>query len=55
MVWHLVNANNASGGQLPLHTGKSPDHSASLTFNVAAGKTGKLTYFYGQQHQGRHC
>ncbi len=50
--WHLVNATNASGGHFRFHTGKSPDHSASLTFNVAAGKTGKLTYYYGTSTKG---
>ena len=50
--WHLVNAANASGGHFRFHTGKSPDHSVSLTFNVAAGKTGKLTYYYGTSTKG---
>jgi hypothetical protein len=50
--WHLVNATNASGGHFRFHTGKSPDHSASLTFNVAAGKTGKLSYYYGTSTKG---
>lgn len=50
--WHLVNATNASGGHFRFHTGKSPEHSASLTFNVAAGKTGKLTYYYGTSTKG---
>ncbi|MDQ1708381.1 MAG: hypothetical protein QOJ88_1592 [Pyrinomonadaceae bacterium] len=50
--WHLVNATNASGGHFRFHTGKSPNHSASLTFNVAAGKTGKLTYYYGTSTKG---
>jgi hypothetical protein len=50
--WHLVNATNASDGHFRFHTGKSPDHSASLTFNVAPGKTGKLTYYYGTSTKG---
>jgi hypothetical protein len=50
--WHLVNASGASGGHFRFHTGKSSSHSASLTFNVAAGKTGKLTYYYGTSTKG---
>jgi hypothetical protein len=50
--WHLVNATGAGGGHFRFHTGKSPEHSASLTFNVAAGKTGKLTYYYGTSTKG---
>jgi hypothetical protein len=50
--WHLVNAANASGGHFRFHTGKSSAHSVSLTFNVAAGKTGKLTYYYGTSTKG---
>src|SRR6266545_895184 len=50
--WHLVNASNASGGHFRFHTGNSANHSASLTFNVAAGKTGKLTYYYGTSTKG---
>lgn len=50
--WHLVNATNASGGHFRFHTGNAPDHSASLTFTVAAGKTGKLTYYYGTSTKG---
>jgi hypothetical protein len=50
--WHLVNASNASGGHFRFHTGRSADHSASLTFSVAAGKTGKLTYYYGSSTKG---
>jgi len=50
--WHLVNASNASGGHFRFHTGNSANHSASLTFNVAAGKTGKLTYYYGTSTRG---
>ena len=50
--WHLVNSANASGGHFRLHTGNAPGHAATLTFNVAAGKTGKLTYYYGASAKG---
>ncbi|HZE88095.1 MAG TPA: hypothetical protein VE404_01040, partial [Verrucomicrobiae bacterium] len=50
--WHTVNAAGASGGAFRLHDGGSPGHSATLTFDVAAGKTGKLTYSYGTSTRG---
>jgi hypothetical protein len=50
--WHTVNASNASGGHFRFHTGKSPDHSATLTINVDSGRTGKLTYYYGTSTKG---
>lgn len=50
--WHTVNSTIASGGHFRLHSGKSPSHSASLTFTVAAGSTGKLTYYYGTSTKG---
>ena len=50
--WHTVNASNASGGHFRFHSGKSPDHSATLTVTVDPGRTGKLTYYYGTSTKG---
>jgi hypothetical protein len=50
--WHAVDSANAAGGHFHFHAGSSPTHSASLTFNVAAGKTGKLTYSYATSTKG---
>jgi hypothetical protein len=50
--WHLVGASNASAGHFRLHAGQSPNQSASLAFDVAAGMQGKLSYFYGTSTKG---
>ena len=50
--WHTVSKAGASGGHFRLHSGKSSTHSASLSFNVAAGRTGKLTYNYATSTKG---
>jgi len=50
--WHLANSSNASGGHFRMHNGKSPDHFASLTFDVPAGQTGTLTYSYARSTKG---
>ncbi len=50
--WHTVNKTGASGGHFRLHTGKSASHSASLSIEVAAGRTGKLTYNYAASSKG---
>ena len=50
--WHTVSSPTASNGHFRLHVGNSSAHSARLTFNVAAGKTGKLTYSYGTSTKG---
>ncbi len=50
--WHTVNATGASSGHFRMHNGSSPDHWASLTFTVDAGKTGKLTYSYATSTKG---
>jgi hypothetical protein len=50
--WHLATATGASGGHFRLHSGNSSNHSASLTFNVAPGKTGKLSYHYATSTKG---
>lgn len=50
--WHTLSDSNASQGHFRMHSGKSPDHSAKFTFNVAAGRTGKVTYFYATSPKG---
>ena len=50
--WHSVGATNASGGHFRFHSGNNPGHSASVTFTVGAGKTGKLTYYYATSTRG---
>lgn len=50
--WHEVAGENASDGTFRLHVGSSPMHSASLTFEVAEGETGTLTYHYGTSTKG---
>ncbi|HEV2826757.1 MAG TPA: sialidase family protein [Pyrinomonadaceae bacterium] len=50
--WHTVNATGASGGHFRFHSGKSPDHSATLSVTVDSGRTGKLTYYYGTSTKG---
>ena len=49
--WHTGNA-SGSAGHFRYHSGNSPDHSAKLTFSVAPGKSGKLTYHYGTSSKG---
>jgi hypothetical protein len=50
--WHTISSTSASGGHFRLHGGKSPSHAASVTFNVAAGKSGKVTYYYATSTKG---
>jgi PKD repeat protein len=50
--WHLVNDTDASGGHFRFHAGKSADHTATLTFNVASGQIGKITYYYATSPKG---
>lgn len=42
--WHTVDASGASGGHFRMHNGNASKHSLSMTVNVAAGRTGKITY-----------
>jgi hypothetical protein len=48
--WHLMTAAGASGGHFRLHNGSSG--SSSVTVNVAAGSTGKITYYYATSPKG---
>ena len=50
--WHTLSSGSASGGHFRMHNGKSPSHSAAVTFNVAAGQTGKVTYHYATSTKG---
>jgi PKD repeat protein len=50
--WHLINSTGASDGHFRYHTGNSPNHSASLDFNVAAGNTGSISYAFAKSPKG---
>jgi len=47
--WHLVNDSNASGGHFRLNAGKG---SATLSFEVAAGQSGAVTYNFARSTKG---
>ncbi|MFN2531749.1 MAG: hypothetical protein ABR555_10655 [Pyrinomonadaceae bacterium] len=50
--WHTVSSSTASAGHFRFHTGNASSHSATLSFNVAQGYTGKLKYYYGTSTKG---
>jgi len=50
--WHLINYGNASNGHFRYHQGNSPQHSASLDFNVPSGSTGSVKYFFAKSPKG---
>jgi hypothetical protein len=50
--WHLINSTGASDGHFRYHTGNSPNHSASLDFNVPSGSTGSLSYAFAKSPKG---
>jgi len=50
--WHQIDDADASSGHFRMHNGGSPQHSASITVNVASGSTGKLTYYYATTKKG---
>jgi hypothetical protein len=50
--WHLVNSAGASDGHFRYHSGNSPNHFASLDFNVPAGSTGSITYSFAKSPKG---
>ncbi|MEO8378582.1 MAG: sialidase family protein [Acidobacteriota bacterium] len=50
--WHQINAAGASAGHFRMHLGKAGAHSAKVTFNVSAGKSGKITYHYATSSKG---
>jgi hypothetical protein len=50
--WHTVASPNAAGGQFRFHVGSDPSHTATLTFDVAPGRIGKLIYAYATSTKG---
>lgn len=50
--WHLMNYASASSGHFRYHTGNSPQHSASLDFNVPTGSTGSIIYSFARSTKG---
>ena len=50
--WHQLTVTGASGGHLRMHAGNAPKDTVALTVNVAAGKTGKVTYNYATSPKG---
>ncbi|MFZ0063914.1 MAG: M4 family metallopeptidase [Pyrinomonadaceae bacterium] len=50
--WHSVNYPSASGGHFRLGTGNDGQHGATLSFDVAGGQTGKITYHYLKSTKG---
>jgi len=50
--WHQLSVAGASGGHLKMHVGNAPNDSVTLTVNVAAGKSGKVTYNYATAPKG---
>ena len=51
-AWRLVNNPQASAGHFRYHTGNSPNHFASLDFNVPGGSTGSITYSFAKSPKG---
>ena len=49
--WHLINS-SGSAGHFRYHSGKSPNHFARLEFDVPAGSTGSITYWYAKSPKG---
>jgi hypothetical protein len=50
--WHKISDPNASAGHYRLNSGKSPNHFARLTFDVAAGQNGSIIYHYQKTSKG---
>ena len=51
-AWHLQESQNASAGHFRYHTGKGKDHSVTLSFSVAQGKTGAVSYYFARSTKG---
>jgi PKD repeat protein len=51
-AWHLINEPAASAGHFRYHTGNSPNHSATLSFDVGQSKTGTITYYFARSPKG---
>jgi Zn-dependent metalloprotease len=50
--WHSVNYASASAGHFKLGTGNDGQHGMTLSFDVAGGQTGKITYNYLKSTKG---
>lgn len=50
--WHQFSSTQASGGHFRAHVGNSNVHFASVSLNVPAGQTGKITYYYATSPKG---
>jgi hypothetical protein len=50
--WHLASDAAASAGHFRLHAGNNPNAGAKLGFDVPAGSTGALDYFYATSTKG---
>ena len=50
--WHQISSASASSGHFRLHLGKSSGHTAAVTFNVPAGRSGAITYHYATSPKG---
>ena len=46
--WHLGNDPNASAGHFRYNTGKDIKHGVAFQFEVPAGRTGKVTYYFAR-------
>ena len=51
-AWHKENYSQASAGHFRYFTGKAKNNSAKLDFQVANGKTGAITYYFGRSKKG---
>lgn len=50
--WHLQNYSPASAGHFRYHTGKGKNDSAKLDFQVPAGRTGAISYYFARSKNG---
>jgi hypothetical protein len=50
--WHLIDDASASDRHFRYHSGNSPQHFASLDFNVPTGNTGTITYYFAKSPKG---
>jgi PKD repeat protein len=50
--WHLINSGAASAGHFRYHSGNSTQHFARLDFDVPAGNSGSITYWFAKSPKG---
>jgi len=50
--WHLESSSAASAGHYRLHLGNNPSDGLKLDFQVPAGQTGALSYYYATSPKG---